>query len=135
MCHLRGADLQPQGLIKLQFRDRLCIRTRGVQTLQQARSCGTLHLPHPDARHPLQAACISDIGLLGYLFLLKAISNHKQSVRRTPLLSGVLLTLNNPIATLPRGAIPRIRRTSIGSVTCPFAETLRTISFMDLLRL
>ena len=30
MCHLRSADLQPQHPIKLQFRDRLCIRTRGV---------------------------------------------------------------------------------------------------------
>ena len=29
MCHLRSAALQPQGLIKLQFRDRLCIRTHG----------------------------------------------------------------------------------------------------------
>ena len=31
MCHLRSADLQPQGLIKLQFRNRLCIRTRRVR--------------------------------------------------------------------------------------------------------
>ena len=31
MEHLRSADLQPQRLIKLQFRDRLCIRTRAVR--------------------------------------------------------------------------------------------------------
>ena len=31
MCHLRSADLQPQRLIKLQFRDRLCICTRSTQ--------------------------------------------------------------------------------------------------------
>ena len=31
MWDLRSADLQPQGLIKLQVRDRLCIRTRGVR--------------------------------------------------------------------------------------------------------
>lgn len=31
MCHLRRADLQPQGLIKLQIRDRLCIRTNRVR--------------------------------------------------------------------------------------------------------
>ena len=37
MCHLRSADLQPQGLIKLQFRDRLCIRTRGVRPLIMTR--------------------------------------------------------------------------------------------------
>jgi len=37
---------------------------------------GALHFPHPDARHPLQAACINDIGLLAYLFLPKTISNH-----------------------------------------------------------
>ena len=31
MCHLRRADLQPQGLIKLKIRDRLCIRTNRVR--------------------------------------------------------------------------------------------------------
>jgi len=31
MCHLRRADLQPQGLVKLQCRDWLCIDTRIVQ--------------------------------------------------------------------------------------------------------
>ena len=31
MCHLRSADLQPQGLIKLQFRERLRIRAREVR--------------------------------------------------------------------------------------------------------
>ena len=31
MCHLRSADLQPQRLIKLQFRDRLCSRTRSLR--------------------------------------------------------------------------------------------------------
>ena len=58
MCHLRSADLQPQLLIKLQFRDRLCIRTCGVQQLVYARACGALYFPHRDARHPLQAPCI-----------------------------------------------------------------------------
>ena len=29
-CDLRSADLQPQGLIKLQFRNRVCIRPRQV---------------------------------------------------------------------------------------------------------
>ena len=37
MCHLRSADLQLQGLIKLQVRDRLCIRTGGVRPLIMAR--------------------------------------------------------------------------------------------------
>ena len=37
MCHLRSADLQPQGLIKLQFWDRLCIRTREVRPLIMTR--------------------------------------------------------------------------------------------------
>ena len=37
MCHLRSADLQPQGLIKLQFRNRLCIRTRAVRPLIMTR--------------------------------------------------------------------------------------------------
>ena len=37
MCHLRSADLQPQRLIKLQFRDRLCIRTRRVRLLIMTR--------------------------------------------------------------------------------------------------
>ena len=40
MCHLGSADLQPRRLIKLQFRDRLCARTRGVQQLMHARACG-----------------------------------------------------------------------------------------------
>ena len=31
MYHLRSADLQPQGLIKLQFRERLRIRAREVR--------------------------------------------------------------------------------------------------------
>ena len=39
MCYLRSADLQPQGLIKLQFRERLCIRTRGVRPLIMTRFC------------------------------------------------------------------------------------------------
>ena len=30
MCHVRSADLQLEGLIKLQLRDRICIRTRRV---------------------------------------------------------------------------------------------------------
>ena len=30
MCHLYSAGLLPQGLVKLQFRDRLCIDTRIV---------------------------------------------------------------------------------------------------------
>ena len=58
MCYLRSADLQPQGLVKLQFRDRLCIRTRRVPQMMHARAYGTLHFAHRDARHPLQAACI-----------------------------------------------------------------------------
>ena len=37
MCHLRSAALQPQGLIKLQFRDRLCIRTREPRPLIMTR--------------------------------------------------------------------------------------------------
>ena len=37
MDHLRSADLQPQRLIKLQFRDRLCIRTRWVRPLVTTR--------------------------------------------------------------------------------------------------
>ena len=64
MCHLRSADLQPQGLIKLQFRDRLCIRTCGVQPLQHARGCGALHFQHRDTRHPIQAARIDGNTLL-----------------------------------------------------------------------
>ena len=39
MCHLRSADSQPQGLIKLQFRDRLCIRIRGVRPQIMTRFC------------------------------------------------------------------------------------------------
>ena len=31
MRHLRSADLQPQGPIKLQFRDPICIPTGGVR--------------------------------------------------------------------------------------------------------
>ena len=31
MCHLRSADLQPQCLVELHFRDWLCIDTRIVQ--------------------------------------------------------------------------------------------------------
>jgi hypothetical protein len=31
MCHLRSADLQPQDLIKFQFRERLRIRAREVR--------------------------------------------------------------------------------------------------------
>ena len=31
MCHFCSADLQPQGLIKLQVRNRRCIRTREVR--------------------------------------------------------------------------------------------------------
>ena len=31
MCHLRSAELQTQGLIKFQFRDRLCVRTCEVR--------------------------------------------------------------------------------------------------------
>ncbi len=34
---LRSAVLQPQGLIKLQFRERLCIRTRRVRPLIMTR--------------------------------------------------------------------------------------------------
>ena len=37
MDHLRSADLQPQRLIKLQFRDRLCSRTCGVRPLIMTR--------------------------------------------------------------------------------------------------
>ena len=37
MCHFHSADLQPQGLIKLQFWDRLCIRTCGVPPLIMTR--------------------------------------------------------------------------------------------------
>ena len=37
MCHLRSADLQPQRLIKLQIRNRLCIRTCGLRPLIMAR--------------------------------------------------------------------------------------------------
>ena len=37
MCHLCSADLQPQGLIKLQFRVVLCIRTRRVRPLIMTR--------------------------------------------------------------------------------------------------
>ena len=37
MCHLRSADLQPQGLIKLQARNRLCIRTRAMRPLIMTR--------------------------------------------------------------------------------------------------
>ena len=37
MCNLCSADLQPQGLIKLQFRNRLCIRTREVRPLIMTR--------------------------------------------------------------------------------------------------
>ena len=37
MCHLRSADLQPQGLIKLQVWKRLCIRTREVRPLIMTR--------------------------------------------------------------------------------------------------
>ena len=33
MCHLRSAGLQPQSLIKLQFRDRLCSGTREERPL------------------------------------------------------------------------------------------------------
>ena len=40
MCHLRTADLQTQCLIKLHFRDRLCIRGRGRQQLMHAIACG-----------------------------------------------------------------------------------------------
>ena len=36
-CHLRSADFQLQGLLKLQFRDRLCIRTRCTQA---SSTCG-----------------------------------------------------------------------------------------------
>ena len=61
MCYLRSADLKPQGLIKLQFRNRLCIRTCGVQPLQHARGCGALHFQHSDPRQPLQTACIDDL--------------------------------------------------------------------------
>ena len=37
MCHLRSADSLPQVLIKLQFRERLCIRTRCTQA---SSTCG-----------------------------------------------------------------------------------------------
>ena len=37
MCHLHSADLQPQRLIKLQFQDRLCIRSRRVRPLIMTR--------------------------------------------------------------------------------------------------
>ena len=37
MCHLPRSDLQSQGLIKLQFRDQLCIRTRAVHPLIMTR--------------------------------------------------------------------------------------------------
>ena len=65
LCHLRSADLQPLSLIKLQFQDRLCIRTRtrtrGVEQLIHARAYGVLHFSHHDACHPIQVACISDL--------------------------------------------------------------------------
>ena len=37
MCYFCSADLQPQGLIKLQFRNRLCIRSRRVRPLIMTR--------------------------------------------------------------------------------------------------
>ena len=40
ICHSRSADLQPRGLIRLQFRDRLCIRTRAMQQPMHAIACG-----------------------------------------------------------------------------------------------
>ena len=61
MCHLRSAGLQTQGLIKLQYRDRLGIRTRGEQQLMHARACAVLRLSHRDARHAAQAVCISEL--------------------------------------------------------------------------
>ena len=61
MYHLGSADLQPEGLVKLQFRDRLCIRTCRVQPLQHVRGCGALHFQHSDPRQPLQTACIDDL--------------------------------------------------------------------------
>ena len=42
MCHLRTADLQTQRLIKLQFRDRLCICTRGIRPLFMTGSAARL---------------------------------------------------------------------------------------------
>ena len=37
MCHFYSADLQPQDLIKLQFRDQLCIRTHEERPLIMSR--------------------------------------------------------------------------------------------------
>ena len=37
MCYFCSADLQPQRLIKLQFRDRLCIRSRSLRLLIMTR--------------------------------------------------------------------------------------------------
>ena len=37
MCHLRSAGLRPQGLLRLQFQDRLCIRTLRVRPLIMTR--------------------------------------------------------------------------------------------------
>ena len=56
-CHLRSASLSARRLIKIQIRDRLCIRTRVVRQLMPATACGTLHFLHHDACHPIQAAC------------------------------------------------------------------------------
>ena len=40
MCHLRSAGLRPQGLLRLQFQDRLCARGRAMQQPMHAVACG-----------------------------------------------------------------------------------------------
>ena len=58
MCHCCSADFLPQGLIKLQFRDRLCIRTNILQQRKHARACALPFL-HCEDRHLVQDTCIN----------------------------------------------------------------------------
>ena len=61
ICHLRSADLQPQDLIKRQFRDWLCIRTRTVRPQIMSGQSLVQGLPQtplpeqPDAVHSVPA--------------------------------------------------------------------------------